>query len=302
MTFNFTSSLRRYLVSLTLFLCSMPGIAQAAISCSINTPAALNFVYVSGTGITNPNNKIQSAIVATCQRNLDGDPTTAVITLGASNGGQPSGTTNQALFSGSLISYDTWQDASCSVRFRDQNASRIQANFASSTTLSPVTLTFNYWGCIPVQVVASLPAGVYADLVALTLRDGNLSLATSSIPVKIIAPASCTISGGPGNITFVYTAFGAANFQFTSFSANCTNSLPYSMDVSPVAGVVGGLRYSLGLADAAGSVSNLGPTTLSRVGSATGTRSHVINGAMQANQAGQLGGIVPQQHTLTITY
>ena len=74
------------------------------------------------------------------------------------------------------------------------------------------------------------------------------------------------------------------------------------MDVSPVAGVVGGLRYVLGLADVAGSASNLGPSTLSRVGNATGTSSHVINGGMAASQAGLQGAIVPQPHTLTITY
>ena len=280
---------------------AIPGRANAAITCTIAAPTALNFVYVSGTNNTSPNNKLQSAIVATCQRTLVGDPTTAVVTLGANNGQQPAAPNNRALFSGNLIQYALWRDVACSAAFLDTAPTRISANFAS-TTLSPVSLTFNYWACIPGQVVSSFPAGVYTDSVSLFLRNGAVQLATAAIPVNITAPASCSISGGPGNLTFSYTAFGSANFQSTGFTANCTNSLPYTMDVSPVAGVVGGLRYVLGLADVAGSASNLGPATLGRVGSATGSRSHVINGAMVANQAGLQGAIVPQPHTLTITY
>ena len=151
-------------------------------------------------------------------------------------------------------------------------------------------------------MVSSFPACINADLVSFFLRNGVLQLATAVIPVNITAPASCSVSAEPGNLTFSYEAFGPANFQFTSFNAKCTNGLPYTMDVSPAAGVVCGLRYVLGLADVAGSASNLGPTTLGRVGNSTGTSSHVINGAMVANQAGLQGAIVTQAHTLTITY
>ena len=280
---------------------AIPGWANAAITCTIGAPTALNFVYVSGTNNTSPNNKLQSTIVATCQRTLAGDPTSAVLTLGANNGQQPAAPNNRALFSGNLIQYRLWRNVACSASFLDTPPTRISANFAS-TTLSPVSLTFDYWACIPGQIVSSFPAGIYTDSVSLFLRNGAVQLATAAVPVNITAPASCSISGGPGNLTFSYTAFGPANFQFTSFTANCTNSLPYTMDVSPVAGVVGGLRYVLGLADVAGSASNLGPATLSRVGNATGTSSHVINGGMVANQAGLQGAIVPQPHTLTITY
>lgn len=280
---------------------AIPGQANAAITCTIAAPTALNFVYVSGSNITSPNNKLQRTIVATCQRTLAGDPTTAVLTLGANNGLQPAAPDNRAIFSGNLIRYGLWRDVACSATFLDTAPTRISGNFAS-TTLSPVNVTFDYWACIPSQVVSSFPAGIYTDTVSLFLRDGAVQLATAAIPVNITAPALCSINGGPGSLTFSYTAFGPANFQFTSFNANCTNSLPYTMDVSPVAGVVGGLRYELGLSDVAGSATNLGPATLSRVGSATGTRSHVINGAMVANQAGLQGAIVPQPHTLTITY
>ena len=280
---------------------AIPGKANAAITCTITAPITLNFVYVSGTNNTSPNNKLQSAIRATCQRTLAGDPTTAVLTLGANDGLQPTGTTNQALFSGNLVRYNLWRDVACSAQFRDTAATRISANFAS-TTLNPVTLTFDYWACIPGQVVSSFPAGVYTDSVSLFLRNGAVQLATASIPVNITAPAKCSVSGGPGNITFTYTAFGPANFQYTGFSADCTNALPYTMDVSPATGVVGGLRYDLGLSDVVGSAGSIGPASLSRTGSATGSRPHVINGVMVSNQAGLQGAIVPQPHTLTITY
>ena len=223
--------------------------------------------------------------------------------LGANDGLQPAASVNKAVFGANGVSYNLWRNVACVGQFRDTtNTTRIAANFAS-TALSPVNVTFDYWACIPGQTVSSFPAGVYTDSVSLFLRNtAGLQLATASIPVNITAPARCAISGGPGNITFVYNAFGSANFQFTNFSADCTNGLPYTMDVSPAAGVVGGLRYELGLSDAAGSATNIGPASLSRVGGATGSRPHVINGVMVANQAGVLGAIVAQPHTLTITY
>ena len=284
-----------------LLLTALPTSAHAAITCSISAPVALNFVYVTGTSSSSPNNKIQSAIVATCQRTLAGDPTTAVLELAANDGLQPTGTNNNAQLGANGVRYNLWRNAACTQQFRDTMATRLSATF-SSTTLSPVTLTFDYWGCIPSQAVASFPAGIYTDSVTLFLRNGGTQIATAAIPVNISAPARCSISGGPGNITFVYNAFGAANFQSTGFNANCTNSLPYVMDVSPASGVVGGLRYELGLSDTTGSATNIGPASLSRIGSALGTRAHVVNGVMLANQAGDLGAVVPQPHTLTITY
>ena len=288
-------------VPLILIATFLPRAATAAITCTINAPTSLNFVYVSGTNSTNPSNKIQSQVTAVCQRTLAADPTIAVLVLGANDGLQPAATTNQAVFSANFIRYNLWRDVACGLPFRDTPATRISANFAS-TTLGPVSLTFDYWACIPGQPVSSFPAGVYTDSVSLFLRNGALQLATASIPVNITAPAKCSISGGPSNLTFIYNAFGSANFQFTNFSADCTNGLPYTMDVSPASGVVGGLRYELGLSDTAGSATNIGPASLSRTGSATGSRQHVINGVMVANQAGVLGTIVAQPHTLTITY
>ena len=286
---------------LSLVAAALPSTAAAAITCTINAPTALNFVYVSGTNSTNPANKIQSQVTAVCQRNLAGDPTSATLILGANDGLQPLITSNQAVFSGNNVRYNLWRDVGCGQQFRDTIATRISANFAS-TTLGLVNVTFDYWACIPNQTVTSFPAGVYTDSVSLFLRNGGLQLATALIPVNITAPAKCTISGGPGNIIFSYNAFGLANFQSTGFSADCTNGLPYTMDVNPASGVVGGLRYELGLSDVTGSATNIGPASLSRVGSATGSRAHVINGVMVANQAGALGAIAPQPHTMTIIY
>lgn len=297
-------SVRARLAALALLL-SVFGPAQAAITCSINPPASLNFAIVAGTNSTDPGNKIQNAVVATCQRNLVSDPTTAALTLGANDGAQPSATSNQALFSGNLVRYNLYRNVGCTAQFRGGVVGvgvPLPANFAS-TTLSPVTVTFDYWGCVPGQTITSFPAGVYTDSVALTLRNGAATLATSAIVVNINAPAKCSIGGlVNNNITFSYTAFGSANFQSLSFSADCTNLLPYTMDLNPVSGVVGGLRYELGLADAVGSAGNLGPATLSRVGGSSGSRGHVINGAMPSNQAGDRSAIAPQPHTLTITY
>ncbi len=280
-------------------LAMSPLSAHAAITCTITQPTALSFAYVNNTNSTT--NKIQSAITAVCQRTLSTDPTSATLTLGANDGAQPVSSNNFAQLGANGVRYNLWRNSGCTQQFRDTAATQLSATF-SSATLSPVTLTFDFWGCIPGQSVASFPAGLYTDVVTLTLRNGAIPLATGSIPINIYAPATCTISGLPTVITFVYSAFGAANFQSANFNANCTNLLPYTIDLSPTAGVVGGLRYDLGLSDTVGSASNVGAATLSNVGNASGTRSHVINGVMLANQAGATTPIAPQSHTLTITY
>ena len=70
-------------------------------------------------------------------------------------------------------------------------------------------------------MVSSFPACINADLVSFFLRNGVLQLATAVIPVNITAPASCSVSVEPGNLTFSYVAFGPANFQFPVYKFQC---------------------------------------------------------------------------------
>jgi hypothetical protein len=289
------------------------GSARAAITCGALSAQTLNFAYVTGTNSFNANNFLQSTVSVTCTRTAAGDATT--LSLGANNGTFPSGgnanNARQTVAGANFdIRYDLYRNSLCgtpsATNFRDTAGTRISATFPSTALNTPLTLNFDYWTCIPVQSVVSFPAGLYADTVVLTLRavvgGADPTIGTGTIAVNIYAPAKCSISGGPGNIAFNYTAFGPASFQFSQFNANCTNFLPYSMTLSPANGVVGGLRYQLGLSNAIGSTSSVGSNPLTSTGGAVGTKVHYINAVMDAGQAGTAGVVTPQVHTLTITY
>ncbi len=281
--------------------------AQAAITCSITPPSAVNFAYVANSDNTSPANVQQGAVSVTCTRTSSGDSTS--LSLAVSDGLNKNGSTNNAqLVSGGnnyKISYDFFKDSACSTTWANNSSTRINATISNTTLNMPVTSTFPYWACKPTaQSISSYPSGQYTDRVDLTLYAGSSNAATAAIYVNLYAPAVCSISNGPSTLTFSYNAFSpTAVFAGSSFKANCTNFLPYTMTLDPVSGAVGGLHYTLGLSlDAAGTASNTGPTSLSAQGNATGSSTHYINGSMDAAQPGQSGTIVPQTHTLTITY
>ena len=247
------------LLSIVAFsACGLTG--HAAITCSIAPPPAVNFAYVTGTNNTSPANVQQGSVSVTCTRTSSGDTTS--LSLAVSDGQNKSGSSNNVLFvSGGnnyRISYDFYKDSACNTSWAANSSGRINATILNTTLNVPVTSTFPYWACKPTaQSLSSYPTGQYTDLVGLTLYAGGSNVASSSISVNLYAPAVCSISNGPGNLNFAYPAFSQnAVFAGTSFKANCSNFLPYTMTLNPVSGVVGGLHYTLGLSlNAAGTAS-----------------------------------------------
>jgi spore coat protein U-like protein len=290
--------------------------AHAIVTCGALSSSTLNFVYFSGTSSTDPRNVSQNVVTVTCTRtNNNVGERTMVLT--ANSGLHPVTAVVNGAISGSnttnVIRYNLYRAAptagGCSLTFGNTATTQIAQTFILPPN-APETLTFTYWGCISSQAIASFPEGLYTDVVGLTLSNPGLTPSASNtnvqaISVNIYAPAKCGVTG-LSNITFAYTAFQTSpSFQFTQFNANCTNTLPYTLSLvanGASSGVVAGLRYQLGLSDTVGSASNVGPTSISRAGDATGTRVHTINGVMDAGQAGTAGAPVPQPHTLTITY
>ena len=289
------------LAILSLGVCGLT--AHEAITCSIKPPPAVNFAYVTNSNNTSPANVQQGAVSATCTRTSSGDPTS--LDLGVSDGLYKSGKTNYVQLNSSKISYDFFSNSACTNPWSGKNGTKISVTISNLSLNVPFTSTFNYWTCKPAaQNASSYPSGVYTDRVDLTLSAGGSNVATSSINVNLYAPAFCSISSGPGTLSLNYQAFSnTAVFAGTSFKADCTHYLPYTMTLNTLSGVVGGLRYTLGLSlAAAGNASNIGSGSLSTTGNVTGSATHYINGAMAAGQAGQTGAITPQSHTLTIIY
>ena len=103
-----------------------------------------------------------------------------------------------------------------------------QVLFGNKSNKNGVSVTGNYGGGLSVGLLRPYYVHLGATNIYVKYQSADSA--------KFLDPAC--ISGGPGNITFTYTAFGPANFQYTGFSADCTSALPYTMDVSPAAGVL----------------------------------------------------------------
>lgn len=262
---------------------------SAAITCNISSPGFSDAYVPSnpGTSIT------QSSFTVTCQRNAGGDPTTVNYTVAANNGIHNAGAQNRGQLGATAnrINYETYADSTCTTLWASGGANRIAGTIVGLAGFIPQSQVVSYWGCIPAGQLG-LPAGTYTDTVTMTLRYGGASNPTATFPVSIFTPSTCTISTAPGAVAFTYIAFGAVQNASTTFSANCTNLLPYTMALDATVGVVAGLQYTLALS-AAG---------------ATGTglaQPYTINGSMPAGQAGTCGGtscVASQIRTLTITY
>ena len=291
-------------IALTILL--LPAAARAAVSCSFQTIPLLNFVsYTPNTTyLTNTNNLRQMSVTALCTRTLAADSTT--VYLGSDNGLYAQGQNNRMLFSGSYIIYDVYKDSGCSVKFRNNNnAARIAATIPATPLNTQHQVTFDFWGCITTaQATAAYPSGYYLDTISLVIVSSTgATLASGSMSVQDFTPATCSVTGGPGNLVFTYQAFGAADVRSSSFSANCSNNLAYTMTITPDSGAVGGVRYTLGLtALSAGTVLSIGPASLSDTGNVSGTRLYYVNGLVAAGQPGQAGTPVAQPHTLMLTY
>ena len=146
---------------------------------------------------------------------------------------------------------------------------------------------------LPEQLPAAqaVAAGTYTDTVTMTMTYG-VSIATGSFGVSISTPATCSVTGAPGNVVFNYVAFGPAITPSSTFGVTCTLSLPYTMALDATSGTIVGLNYTL---------------ALSAPGS-TGTgaqQTHSINGNMVAGQAGTCAAgscSGSQARSVTISY
>lgn len=125
----------------------------------------------------------------------------------------------------------------------------------------------------------------------------HAATATANFNVTATLTSKCEITTAPADVAFTYTSFqaGIQNSTGGVFEVRCTNSLPYSLSVSPTTGTVIGLNYSISVPAA----------------SFTGTGlnvSHTVSGTMAADQAGTCNASPPATcagsnvHTLTVTY
>lgn len=274
--------LRCCIAALVLLL---PGVAGAAYNCSISS-GGFSTAYSPTAGTTNITS---TSFTITCTRALS-DATTMSWSASANNGLYSNGTNNRASFGGSFIRYDVFKDAACATQWKGPSTFTGTLNFGGSTSAS---VTVSYWGCVTAGQTG-LPAGTYTDTVTATLNYGpNPQLtATTTFPVSIATPATCSLTNAPGNIVFNYIALKAAVNASTTFGVTCTSYLPYTMALDATTGTIVGINYTLALSAASASGSG-------------SLQTYSINGATAAGQPGTCGTGAcsgTQARVLTITY
>jgi len=264
--------------------------AEAAYSCSVNSPGIVTAYDPQAAADRVP----QSSATVTCTR-ASGDPQQMPFTLSADNGQNASGQGNKAILGTQLVAYDLFQNSTCKTRWRSPGGGFFEGPLDFAGSLS-AAMPLDYWACIP-SGQTGLTAGTYTDLVTMTLvygpKKAEQVAPASTFSVSISTPWQCSISTTPGVLDFgAYLAFGPALNASTTFGVTCTNSLGYTIAVSPASGVVTGLNYSVA------------PALTTNTG--TGVQQILtINGSMPGGQAGTCTGAScsgSNTHTVTITY
>ncbi len=259
--------------------------AQAFISCNVSSPG---FTSVYDPTIATANDTVSSATISCTRTDLINDANSVAYSLPGHNGLNATGQTNQAILV-SLIKYDLYKDAAASLDWQPNRTFSGTISFGTGTS---ATLTIPYYARIPAGQT-TVPAGIYADTVTMTLTYGTVTAPAATFSVQINTNAVCQISTLPGNVVFTYTSFQtAAALASTTFATRCTTGVTYTMSLDASSGTLLGLDYSLSLSATAG-IGNGLPQTYS------------INGTVAANQAGSCATAtcsLTAVRTLTITY
>lgn len=265
--------------------------AHAAVTCS----AAVSSI----TTLYDPNAAsdtiVTGSYTVSCIR-LATDPNTFSWQLGADNGLNPSGQSNQAGLAGAFYIYELYRSSpySNAARWGDNNATR---RFSGTVNFGAL-LTGTSTGSFDLRLTGPQtvqPAGTYTDTVTVTVRNGSTTamMSQSTFSVAIITSPACLLASPPTDINFAYTSFqaGAASAS-TSFGVKCTTALPYTMSLDATSGTLVGLSYSLSLSQSSGTGNGA-------------TQTYSVNGSIAAGQAGTCSTAscsASATRTLTISY
>lgn len=127
--------------------------------------------------------------------------------------------------------------------------------------------------------------------------------ATGNFNVTVNLTSACQITTAPSTITLAYASFGAAPTPVsTGFAVQCTNTLPYTMDIGTATSTMAGvnLDYTLAIRNAGDSADVTG----SQTAGVTAT-SYLIKASMAGGQQGTCATgtcSATASRTLTISY
>ena len=284
-------------------LLSFSALSHALIVCSLSSPG-----YAAGYVPANLTTSITSTTFSvTCSRDNQGGPPNATVQyeVSVNNGMNALGSQNRASLGTGFLNYILTTDSSCTIQW--SGAIGIPTPTATFTIAKNTVITnlHTFYGCIPPGQLALPPEGVYTDAITMIFTPSKATGASSfiggTIPVSIVAPASCNFTTTPANIVFSYTSFNpVAVMANSTFGMRCSNSLAYSIALDSTTGVIAGLSYSLTL----NTVGSGGSSPLASIGNGV-PQSFFVNGTIAAGQAGACASATcsgTQTRTLTITY
>ena len=257
--------------------------AQAAISCTTPAVSATSTAYNGPLGTVL--NATLGTISFTCSSTSGADASSVLVR--ANHGTNVSGTQNRAEILATLqfLNYEAHWDSSCGTIWTNNTVTANMIVVALTPNVLNQAMAANFYLCVPLGQTPPA-SGTYADTVTVRVRNSTntgfiTGSAATTFGVSVVVPASCASLTTPADLTFNYTAFGAAATASTTFNVTCTTNLPYEISLDAYTGVVGGLLYTL-------NINAVPPNTVTPV-KAKGTGAaqlHTIFGNMVSGQAG----------------
>ncbi|MBX3589209.1 MAG: spore coat protein U domain-containing protein [Ramlibacter sp.] len=276
--------------------------AWAAYDCNVSV-TSVGVLYT-----TSPvNQDANGTVTLTCTR-ASGDANSLTYRIKADNGLNPNGTQRRVRRGATANRLDYFLRRGTAVGGAAScgNSSNWAAPVNGNGSVMRDTLAFGAsltasatWGyCIRVRGNQGSPtAGSYTDTVQVFAQypGTNAGALTSSASLNYTVGVSnqCVFNTFPNSLVFNYTSFSATpQVASQAFDLRCSNSLPWSLAVSPASNTLLGLAYTLGLSPASG----------------TGTgndQTITLTGTLPGNQSGSCASATcsaSQPHVVTVTY
>ena len=303
-----TFCLGRMLAALLLVLCG--AAAQAAVSCNVSA-RNLGELYDA----TAPNgNSVQGDLRISCTRSTLSDPSTVFYTIKTDFGQNSTGgvtrrvkdpVSNTFLF---WILRNSVGPLGCgnSTNWGDAGAGLLTGNlsFAASALATNAIVPNAY--CMRVRGTAggnpaAPAAGTYVDTVTLVpdmsttglVGPYNVTAPNTQVTFSVGVGAQCVVRKQGDDLSFNYTAFGAAQFDVSNFQAVCSNGLPYSLTVAPATGTIAGINYT---------VTRVGALNRNGTGNQQAANVRVDIAGGQAGSCASSNCTGTAVHTVTLTY
>jgi spore coat protein U-like protein len=295
-------------LALAALLCTAALQAQAAITCTL-TPTSVNVNYVSG---QSTNATASGSITLNCTR-LSTDATSTTYYVGIDYGTRTKNPRQVFRTGGGIGTVDQLNvnifQSDGVTNWADKGGGQVNGTLNFSTTSASQILTYIF--SVPSIQPNNNTPGIYDEIFTTNLQFTNngttQAIATFTTTVSITAMcfigqvASGNTAPGaisPSTMTLNYTSFAAvAQSTAMTYTVNCTNTTPYSMDLSPSSGVLLGLAYTVKFDNGLGTKTGL-------IGSGF-AQPYTVTAAIAAGQAGACSTATcgaTQATTITVTY